>query len=306
MSATAEGPSPPGAFWNASMSTPTLYTGCPSWADRAWLGSLFPESARAEDFLALYAGVFNAVEGNTTFYASPPPATVARWREQVTPDFRFCFKLPRAITHELHLRGAEALLAEFLDLLSPLGEHLGPFMIQLPAEFGPADLPVLERFLAGLPADYRFALELRHPAFFDRADAERGLLHCLRQHGVERVCFDSRALFSAPAEGEAVIEAQQRKPRMPVHAQAVTDTPLVRFIGHPELPRNPDFLAPWWRKIAQWLEEGRRPYFFCHMPDNRDAPLLTKLFHEEQQKRTPALPPLPMFPGDVQLDLWGP
>ncbi len=288
------------------MSEPLLYAGCPSWGDRAWLGSLFPESARPEDFLALYASVFNAVEGNTTFYAAPTPATVARWREQVSPSFRFCFKLPREITHALRLRGAGEALSAFLRLMAPLGEHLGPTMIQLPAEFGPADLPLLDSFLATLPADYRFAVEIRHPDFFDKADSERALMHCLRQHRVERVCFDSRALFSAAPVGAAVIEAQQRKPRLPVHPLAVTEQPVVRFIGHPELLRNADFLAPWWGKLQQWREEGKRPYFFCHMADNRDAPFLTKLFYEEQQKRSVDLPPLPAFPGDVQLDLWGP
>lgn len=286
------------------MSAPRLYSGCPSWADRAWLDGLFPASARAEDFLALYARVFNAVEGNTTFYASPAPAAVARWREQVPADFRFCFKLPREISHELRLRGAERPLREFLRLMSPLEERLGPTMIQLPAAFGPADLPVLDAFLAGLPADCRFAVEIRHPAFFDKADGERALMHCLRRHCVERVCFDSRALFSATPVDEAVVEAQQRKPRLPVHPLAVTDTPLVRFIGHPQLSRNGDFLAPWEQKLEQWLAEGRRPYFFCHMADNRHAPALARLFHRELRARCPQLPELPAFPGEAQLDLW--
>ena len=43
------------------------YLGCPSWSENAWREGLYPQNARPADFLSLYAQVFNAVEGNTTF-----------------------------------------------------------------------------------------------------------------------------------------------------------------------------------------------------------------------------------------------
>ncbi|MDR3454238.1 MAG: DUF72 domain-containing protein, partial [Rhodoferax sp.] len=55
------------------------FIGCPSWSELAWRDHLYPENARPADFLQLYAQVFNAVEGNTTFYAQPAEATVQRW-----------------------------------------------------------------------------------------------------------------------------------------------------------------------------------------------------------------------------------
>lgn len=54
------------------------YLGCPSWSESAWREGLYPQNARPAEFLGLYAQVFNAVEGNTTFYARPAPATVER------------------------------------------------------------------------------------------------------------------------------------------------------------------------------------------------------------------------------------
>lgn len=54
------------------------YLGCPSWSENAWREGLYPQNARPADFLSLYAQVFNAVEGNTTFYARPAPTTVQR------------------------------------------------------------------------------------------------------------------------------------------------------------------------------------------------------------------------------------
>ena len=53
--------------------------------------------------LDAYARVVNAVEGNTTFYATPDAATIDRWRAATPPGFRFIFKLP-----ENHARPAPA------------------------------------------------------------------------------------------------------------------------------------------------------------------------------------------------------
>ena len=51
------------------------YLGCPSWSENAWRDYLYPQDAKPAEFLDLYSQVFNAVEGNTTFYASPAAST---------------------------------------------------------------------------------------------------------------------------------------------------------------------------------------------------------------------------------------
>ena len=71
------------------------YLGCPSWSENAWREGLYPQNARSADFLSLYAQVFNAVEGNTTFYAKPAPSTVERWAQSLPAHFRFTAKFPR-------------------------------------------------------------------------------------------------------------------------------------------------------------------------------------------------------------------
>lgn len=70
------------------------YLGCPSWSENAWRDYLYPQDARPAEFLDLYSQVFNAVEGNTTFYASPAAATVQRWAETMPEHFRFTAKFP--------------------------------------------------------------------------------------------------------------------------------------------------------------------------------------------------------------------
>ena len=152
-----------------------LRLGCPVWACTAWRGSLFTRRAARDDYLPQYASVFDAVEGNSTFYGLPTEATVVRWHEQVPRHFRFCFKFPQVITHRMLLRYADAETSEFLFLLEPLRDRLGPLLLQLPPNFGAADLHVLTHYLDGLPGGFPYAVEVRHPEFFDGGAFEAAL-----------------------------------------------------------------------------------------------------------------------------------
>jgi len=74
------------------------------WAHAAWRGRFLPADLRREEQLAAYGSWCTAVEGNTTAYGLPSPATVAAWAEGAPSDLRFLFKLPQAITHQGRLR----------------------------------------------------------------------------------------------------------------------------------------------------------------------------------------------------------
>jgi uncharacterized protein YecE (DUF72 family) len=56
--------------------------GCAIWAYKGWVGDLFPAGSHAADFLKLYGQRFLTVEGNTTFYSIPDPATIQRWVDE--------------------------------------------------------------------------------------------------------------------------------------------------------------------------------------------------------------------------------
>lgn len=269
------------------------------WSNRDWLGSLYPARANSKTYLRYYSGVFNTVEGNTTFYALPSEDVVASWKEQVQENFRFSFKLPRAVTHERSLRHSGSDLIAFFERLEPLAANMGSFMVQLPASFSPEQLDDLERFLGILPAEYRYAVEVRHPDFFRRDENEKALNQLLKKHCVDRVCFDSRALFSQPAVSEAEIDAHRKKPRLPVHALVTGSQPLVRFIGTANLQYNQQYLLPWVQKITEWVAEGLRPYVFIHTPDNGEAPLQADQFHQLLSK-LPGWQPLPKLASSTQ------
>lgn len=267
------------------------YLGCPSWSENAWREYLYPQSARPADFLGLYSQVFNAVEGNTTFYARPAVNTVQRWAETMPEHFRFTAKFPGDISHGGDLREQLTAAESFLQLLSPLGERVSPLWLQLPASFAPQRLAELAGFIDGL--ERPLAVEVRHPEFFAKGDAERRLNRLLLERGVERICLDPRALFSCTSSEPSVLHAQSKKPRVPPRPAAFTQFPQVRFIGHPELEANDPFLLPWVEKVAGWIEEGRTPYIFLHTADNRLAAELARRFHSRLMGRLPGLPALP-------------
>jgi uncharacterized protein YecE (DUF72 family) len=60
-----------------------------------------------EDLLRAYAGLFDYVEVNTTFYHMPRLSTVRSWRRRVPPGFTFSVKCHRGATHELGLTPVE-------------------------------------------------------------------------------------------------------------------------------------------------------------------------------------------------------
>ena len=272
---------------------PVLRVGCAMWAYRGWVGRYFPRSTPPGRELRAYAGWCLAAEGNTTFYGLPEPATVARWADDAPPEFRFVFKLPRSVTHDRRLRNASAEVGAFLERLAPLGDRAAPHSIQLPPAFGPDDLGVLDRFLSGLSAGHRWAVEVRHPALADGGDDERRLNDLLAANGAERIVIDTRAVFAGPRDTPAEREAVERKPRLTVRPVAIGPRPVVRFIGQTDPAANPAWWSKWVPTVARWLDEGRSPIFFVHTPDNLVAPALARRFHAEVAALVPTLAPLP-------------
>ncbi|MEZ5342978.1 MAG: DUF72 domain-containing protein [Acidimicrobiales bacterium] len=287
------------------MTPPLLYVGAPMWAHKEWRGRIFPADVSANQSLEAYATWCTAVEGNTTFYATPSAESVRRWRDQTPETFRFCFKLPRTITHEHRLRNSSELVLAFLETIQPLGPRVGPVQIQLPASFSDADFGVLVQFLDSLPTSVDWALEVRHSAFFAGGAAERPLNDVLAERGINRVILDSRPLFSGPAETPAEIEAFASKPRLPVRPVATARHPIVRLIGLTDEAATEAAWAQWLPKLVDWLDAGLVPFVFVHTPDNAASPVLNRRLHAAVRALRPQLLPLPEPRcAEEQLGLW--
>ena len=276
--------------------------GLPFWGLAEWTGSFYPRRAPAREFLRHYASVFGTVEGNTTFYSLPSEETVEKWRQSTPESFHFCFKLPKTVTHEKALVSAEQDCAIFFERLAPLGPRLGSFLIQLPPYFGVERLPVLDKFLSELPnlagPHHRFAVELRQTVFYQPPlAAEVDAL--LAAHGADRCLIDTRALRDGDASHPDVVAARHRKPDLPVEPVAIGRRPMLRLIGHPDFAVSDPWLRFWAGHIASWIDDGREPYVFIHLPDNLRAPQLARRFHQELA-RLRSIDDLPPFPTEAE------
>ena len=270
-----------------------LHVGCAMWIHRSWQGRLVPHPLPSDQRLRAYAGWCNAVEGNTTFYATPSRETVATWAGQTDPEFRFVLKLPRAVTHEHRLVGGADALRAFLHAIEPLGPRAAALWIQLPATFTPAEVPALADLLRRLPTAHRYAVEVRHRDFFCDPRAAHLLERTLAAVDAEWVPFDTTVFFRSRPTSPAEREAWERKPRLPLRSQALTSRPVVRYLGRDDAAVTIEGWQHWVEAAVQWLREGRSPTVFIHTPDNHDAPRLARQFYDQVRARVPALPGLP-------------
>jgi len=76
-------------------SLPGMLLGTSSFTAAGWQGSFYPIGMRSKDFLSYYAGQFQTVEIDSTFYGTPTASTVTSWNEKTPQDFIIAAKVPQ-------------------------------------------------------------------------------------------------------------------------------------------------------------------------------------------------------------------
>lgn len=275
-----------------------LYLGCPVWSFKGWVGNFYPKGTKPADFLREYARRLTNIEGNTTFYAVPAAKTVEAWIEQTPETFRFCPKIPKAISHHGKLAGDVDRALEFVEVMRPLASRLGPMFLQLPPSYSPNLTDDLAKFLAAWPREFRLGVEVRHLDWFD-APHRDSLNELLASQNMARVVIDTRPIRSLAGDEsikgstyESLLEARERKPDVPVFLERAADFIFLRFIGHPELSKNIEFINEWVEYIVPQMQQGADAFLFCHSPDNLIAPEICREFHRRIASKID-IPPLP-------------
>ncbi len=288
------------------MATKHIHIGCTQWGYKEWVGKFYKDGTPAKRFLAEYATVFNTVEGNTTFYRVPSAETVQNWGAQVPDGFKFCFKFPQSITHYKRLKNADSDIFSFLERFDGIAPKLGPFHIQLHAGFSFSEFAKLEHLCEILPTHLHYAIEVRHPDYYDQGRQERMLLELLRNRGIDRVIFDTRRLHELRSNETSIRDAQKRKPVLPVRFDATASRPFLRYVGANDILNNETYLTEWAMMVSKWIQQGHHPYLFIHSPDTLHAPKLARFFHSLLTKFTDVgrMPVWPADREDEQLGLW--
>jgi uncharacterized protein YecE (DUF72 family) len=145
-----------------------FYVGTSGFSYAEWKGRFYPEDLAASEMLRFYAQHLTTVEINNTFYRMPKAEMLLGWSEQVPAEFRFVLKASRRITHQGTIRDASDSIAYLFKQAKVLHDRLGAVLFQLPPYLR-KDVPLLEDFLALLPAGRRAAVEFRHESWFDDA-----------------------------------------------------------------------------------------------------------------------------------------
>ena len=177
---------------------------------------------RSRDFLRHYANVFQTVEIDSTFYATPAASTVMGWNERTPADFIFAVKVPQAITHEKVMVDCEPEFDEFIERMHLLGDKLGPMLLQFP-KFDKWVLKSSDDFRARLQPFFKRAADLNAGRFVvevrnkDWLDAR--LTDLLREHNVGLALTDT-SFMPRPWEMKGALDL------------VTTDFAYVRWLGN--------------------------------------------------------------------------
>ena len=192
-----------------------VFIGTSSWKYEGWCGQIytreryqtrgrFSEARFAAECLAEYAAVFPVVCGDFTFYQFP---SQAYWRKLFTSapaTLQYALKVPEDITVKMfpgHARYGpragqinESFLntalfdSGFLELLRPYRRQVAVLIFEFGGfsrrtyEQAGEFVAELDPFLAVLPLDFRYAIEIRNEEFLGVE-----YFDCLRRHGVAHV-----------------------------------------------------------------------------------------------------------------------
>lgn len=134
--------------------------GTSGWNYAHWKERFYPAGLSQKRWFEHYAGVFDTVEINNTFYRLPEPDTFDHWREQAPTGFVYAVKANQFLTHRKRLKDAQEPLELFLGRARRLRPHLGPILYQLPPRWH-RNLRRLEDFCRLLPKGLIHVVEFR-------------------------------------------------------------------------------------------------------------------------------------------------
>jgi uncharacterized protein YecE (DUF72 family) len=199
----------------ATLASQNIFLGTSSWKYEGWLGQIytrnryltrgrFSQKRFQDECLSEYAETFPIVCGDFSFYQFPSPEYWRKLFASAPPALQFAFKAPEGVTVKQFPRhprygtrsgddnssflDAPLFHSAFLDLLAPYQPRVAVLILEFstfPKQCFADTSAFLERldpFLAALPPNFRYAVEVRNPEFLSPE-----YFACLRSHGVAHV-----------------------------------------------------------------------------------------------------------------------
>ena len=247
---------------------PKVYLGCAKWGRTEWVGKIYPLKTKEKDFLQHYVQHYNSIELNATHYKIYGEPGIRKWAEKVNgKDFLFCPKMYQGLTHRGKLDGRHPLLNEFFRGIVAFEKHLGPIFVQVSDTFSPKRKQELFDFLASLPKDLQFFLEVRHPGWFAKEKDRGDMFTFLRDNNMGAVITDTAGRRDC------------------AHMHLAIPKTFIRYVGNSLHPTDYTRTDAWVKRMKYWLDHGLRElYFFMHMHDEATSPELTVYLVDKMNK----------------------
>ncbi|BAV09727.1 Uncharacterized conserved protein YecE, DUF72 family [Filimonas lacunae] len=236
-----------------------VYIGSPRWGVKEWLGKIYPKGIKDTQFLDYYVHQFNTIELNATHYQVFEPETISRWAEKAigVPFFKFCPKFPQSISHYSSFENVEDTTNKFLAGIVEFKHHLGPVFLQVSEKYSPERRDQLFNYIASLPKDVRFFLEVRHQDWFSGAKVFLELLQFLKEQKVGLVITDTAGRRDC------------------AHMHLSVPVCFVRFVANSLHPTDYTRIDEWVNRLTYWIEKGvQEIYFFIHTHNEVHSPEL--------------------------------
>jgi len=169
----------------------TVLVGTSGWQYSHWRYAYFRKGTPQNKWFEQVMRDFRTVELNVTFYRLPRAEVFAGWYDRSPADAVITVKASRYITHIKRLKNPQPSVDMLLERIKPLGEKLGPILLQLPPDMT-VDVDALDATLRAFPSGLRLAVEPRHASWWTD-DARR----CLERRNAA-LCWADRQRAITP------------------------------------------------------------------------------------------------------------
>ncbi len=245
-----------------------VYFGCAKWGRKEWVGKIYPKGTKEADFLDHYVHHYNSIELNATHYKVNTPAEIKKWADKAKGrHFKFCPKVPQLISHYSQFKNTDQLTTSFLEGVLAFGDHLGPIFLQVSDKYAPNRRDILYSYLASLPTDVQFFLEVRHPDWFADKAILKELLQTLEKNNIGFVITDTAGRRDC------------------AHMHLTIAKVFIRYVGNSLHKTDYTRTDTWIQRMKYWLDNGiQEVYFFMHMHDEATSPELTVYMVDKMNK----------------------
>ena len=259
---------------------PEVFIGCAKWGRKEWVGKIYPKGTKDAQFLDEYVKHYNSIELNATHYKVYGPADIRKWADKAKgKKFRFFPKVHQGISHFGSFNDKQFLTDSFLEGIMAFEEQLGGIFLQVSDKFAPKRKEELFNYLATLPRDVQFYLEVRHPDWFLKPNSDE-LFETLSRLNIGAVITDTAGRRDC------------------CHMHVTIPKTFVRYVGNSLHPTDYPRIDAWVDRMKYWLNNGMQEVnFFMHMHDEATSPELTVYLVEKLNKACNLDLPIPKFVG---------